>query len=152
MSLKAFTIAALRARAPRFVNSMAFLSALRQLSYGDANEDREAFGARQNVFARRLFLLRPPKSATPVSSFFRIIFESVMFSRPRAKATAPPPTKKRKLTSAIEEIAFDPSAREDYLTGFHKRKLQRIKHAKEEAAKREREELLTARKIVSVAI
>ena len=74
-----------------------------------------------------------------------------MFSRPRAKATGSPPTKKRKLVSTIEEIAFDPSAREDYLTGFHKRKLQRIKHAKEEAAKREREEKLTARKNVSAA-
>ena len=63
----------------------------------------------------------------------------------------PPPSKKRKLFSTIEEIAFDPSAREDYLTGFHKRKLQRIKHAKEETAKREREEKLTARKIVSAA-
>lgn len=71
-----------------------------------------------------------------------------MFSRPRAKVTAPPPRKKRKVISAIEEITFDPSAREDYLSGFHKRKLQRIRHAKEEAAKREREEKLTARKIV----
>ena len=153
MSLKASTIIALRARAPRFVNSIAFPSALYQLSCGDANEDREDFGARQNVFARRLFLLRcPPNSATLVFSILRTIFESVMFSRPRAKATAPPPPKRRKLTSAIEEIAFDPSAREDYLTGFHKRKLQRVKHAKEEAAKREREEQLTARKIVSAAI
>ena len=152
MSLKASTTVALRARAPRFVNSMVFPSALRQLSCGDANEDRKALGARQNVFARRLFLLPPPDSATPVFSIFPTKFETVMLNRPRAKATAPPPTKKRKLTSAIEEIAFDPSAREDYLTGFHKRKLQRIKHAKEEAAKREREEQLTARKIVSAAI
>lgn len=75
----------------------------------------------------------------------------VMFGRSRAKAMGPPPSKKRKLFSTIEEIAFDPSAREDYLTGFHKRKLQRIKHAKEEAVKREREEKLTARKIVSAA-
>ena len=60
----------------------------------------------------------------------------------------PPPRKKRKSTSAIEEISFDPAARADYLTGFHKRKLQRIKHAKDEAAKREREERITARKLV----
>ncbi len=60
----------------------------------------------------------------------------------------PPPKKKRKSTSAIEEIAFDFNAREDYLTGFHKRKLQRIKRAKEEAAKKEREEKITARKLV----
>lgn len=61
---------------------------------------------------------------------------------------AAPPRKKRKVASAIEEIAFDTSAREDYLTGFHKRKLQRIKRSKEEAAKKEREEKLAARKIV----
>ena len=152
MSLKASTIAPLRATAPRLVNSMAFLSVLNQGSCSDANEDREAFGARQNVFARRLSLLRrPPSSLSQCSHYFQTIFESGMFSRPRAKATGPPPTKKRKLIATIEEIAFDPSAREDYLTGFHKRKLQRIKHAKEEAAKREREEQLMARKIVSAA-
>ncbi len=152
MSLKASTIAALRATAPRLVNSMALLSVLNQVSCSDANEDREAFGARQNVFARRLSLLRCPLSSlSQCPHYFQTIFESRMFSRPRAKATRPPPTKRRKLISTIEEIAFDPSAREDYLTGFHKRKLQRIKHAKEEAAKREREEQLTARKIVSAA-
>ncbi len=59
-----------------------------------------------------------------------------------------PLKKKRKSTSAIEEITFDFNAREDYLTGFHKRKLQRVKHAKEEAVKKEREERITARKIV----
>lgn len=62
-----------------------------------------------------------------------------------------PPKKKRKSASTIEEIAFDFGAREDYLTGFHKRKLQRIKHAKEEAAKKEREEKLAARKIVCLS-
>lgn len=48
----------------------------------------------------------------------------------------------------IEEIQFDASAREDYLTGFHKRKLQRIKNAKEETTKKEREERIQARKLV----
>lgn len=59
-----------------------------------------------------------------------------------------PPKKRRKSAPTIEEISFDTSAREDYLTGFHKRKLQRIKHAKEEAAKKERAEKIVARKIV----
>lgn len=68
--------------------------------------------------------------------------------RKRTVALVPPP-KKRKNSSAIEEITFDFSAREDYLSGFHKRKLQRIKHAKEEAAKKGREEKITARKLVS---
>ncbi len=71
-----------------------------------------------------------------------------MFARPRTKPVVFPPRKKRKVTSAIEEIAFDPNTREEYLSGFHKRELQRMKHAKEEAAKRDREGKLTARKIV----
>ncbi|TKA60100.1 hypothetical protein B0A49_08100 [Cryomyces minteri] len=56
-----------------------------------------------------------------------------------------PPAKRRK-TFAVEEIKFDPSAREDYLTGFHKRKLQRQKHAQEEASKRDREERVRDRR------
>lgn len=55
---------------------------------------------------------------------------------------------KRKASTAIEEIRFDVNAREDFLTGFHKRKLQRAKHAREEATKREREAKVEARKIV----
>ncbi|KAH0541922.1 hypothetical protein FGG08_003642 [Glutinoglossum americanum] len=55
-----------------------------------------------------------------------------------------PPTKRRK--NGTVEVVFDPSARVEYLTGFHKRKLQRIKHAREEAAKREKSERATERK------
>lgn len=68
----------------------------------------------------------------------------------KRKSTTPllPSGKRRKSAPTIEEITFDTSAREDYLTGFHKRKLQRAKHAKEEAAKKEREEKIAARKIV----
>jgi len=58
-----------------------------------------------------------------------------------------PPSKKRK-TSAVAEITFDFAAREEYLTGFHKRKLARIKHAQEEAAKKEKEEKLKFRREV----
>jgi Nucleolar protein 12 (25kDa) len=51
----------------------------------------------------------------------------------------PPPSKRRKLDStAVEEVLFDPAARQDYLTGFHKRKLQRAKHAQEVAEKKAR--------------
>jgi len=71
-----------------------------------------------------------------------------MFAKPRTRHTIAPPSKKRKLVSAVEEVTFDATAREDYLNGFHKRKLQRIKHANEEAAKRERNEKLAARKLV----
>jgi hypothetical protein len=58
------------------------------------------------------------------------------------------PILKRKRTSAVEEIAFDPSARQEYLTGFHKRKLHRAALAQEHAKKREREERIEFRKKV----
>lgn len=38
----------------------------------------------------------------------------------------------------VEELTFDKSAREDFLTGFHKRKLQRQKHAQEQIQEQER--------------
>lgn len=61
-----------------------------------------------------------------------------------------PPSKKRKTnSSAPAEITFDFSAREEYLTGFHKRKQARIKHAQEQAAKQEKEERLRLRKQVT---
>jgi ribosomal RNA-processing protein 17 len=63
---------------------------------------------------------------------------------------APSNHKKRKITTvAVEKIDFDPAAREEYLTGFHKRKVARIKHAQEENAKREKEEKLRMRREVS---
>ncbi|KAK4062558.1 uncharacterized protein Triagg1_9928 [Trichoderma aggressivum f. europaeum] len=68
-----------------------------------------------------------------------------MFAKPRPKKSVlPPPSKKRKY--GVEEVSFDFDAREEYLTGFHKRKQQRIKLAQEEAAKRAREERLQTRK------
>ncbi|KAI7787753.1 rrna processing protein rrp17 [Diaporthe eres] len=70
-----------------------------------------------------------------------------MFAKPRPKKSLlPPPSKKRKATHTVEEINFDNSARQEYLTGFHKRKVQRQKHAQEEAAKRAREEKIEFRK------
>ena len=61
----------------------------------------------------------------------------------------PATNKKRKLgVTAPETIEFDFAAREEYLTGFHKRKLARIKHAQEENAKREKEEKLRMRREV----
>jgi ribosomal RNA-processing protein 17 len=61
-----------------------------------------------------------------------------------------PSTKRRKLnTSAVEEIKFDDEARADYLTGFHKRKLARIKEAQQQAVKKEKAERLVMREEVS---
>lgn len=58
-----------------------------------------------------------------------------------------PLSKKRKLTK-VEEVNFDPDARHEFLTGFRKRKQQRIKHAQEAAEKRAREERRQDRKRV----
>jgi ribosomal RNA-processing protein 17 len=64
-----------------------------------------------------------------------------------------PPTKKRKIAVTVpEKIEFDFSAREEYLTGFHKRKVARQKFAQDEAAKREKEEKLRFRKEVRLAL
>lgn len=59
-----------------------------------------------------------------------------------------PQAKRRKVASAIEEINFDPTARHDFLTGFHKRKQQRIKLAQEHAEKKAREDKREERKKV----
>ncbi|KAL3418216.1 nucleolar protein nop25 [Phlyctema vagabunda] len=74
--------------------------------------------------------------------------DTSMFVRPRPKKSLlPPPSKKRRTNnSAIEEISFDFDARAEYLTGFHKRKVQRAKAAQEQAAKLAREERITTRK------
>ncbi|KAH8804565.1 nucleolar protein 12-domain-containing protein [Xylogone sp. PMI_703] len=73
--------------------------------------------------------------------------EIQVFRPPRPKKSVlPPPSKKRKTTSSVEEINFDFSAREEFLTGFHKRKLHRVKMAQEEAARKEREERIRTRK------
>ncbi|KAI0490725.1 nucleolar protein 12-domain-containing protein [Xylaria cf. heliscus] len=69
-----------------------------------------------------------------------------MFARPRPKKLLAAPSKKRKRQHTIEEIKFDNEARAEYLTGFHKRKLQRAKHAQEQAAERARQEKIETRK------
>lgn len=77
-----------------------------------------------------------------------------MFARPRLKKSALglPPKKKRKTPSAVEEVNFDNDARQEYLTGFHKRKQHRIKLTQAEAAKRARLERLEMRKHVSLEL
>jgi ribosomal RNA-processing protein 17 len=75
--------------------------------------------------------------------------EPRIFNRPRPKKSLhPPPSKKRKTDHKIEEISFDFDARADYLTGFHKRKVQRATRAKAEAEKKAREERIGLRKQV----
>lgn len=59
-----------------------------------------------------------------------------------------PYPKKRKAQPKVEEVNFDPEARHEFLTGFHKRKVQRIKHAQDAAEKRMREEKRQDRKRV----
>ncbi|KAF8850530.1 hypothetical protein BDZ45DRAFT_192409 [Acephala macrosclerotiorum] len=70
-----------------------------------------------------------------------------IFNHPRPKKSVlPHANKKRKIEHKIEEISFDDNSREEYLTGFHKRKVQRIKRAQEEAAKKAKEEHRETRK------
>ncbi|KFY22855.1 hypothetical protein V493_06286 [Pseudogymnoascus sp. VKM F-4281 (FW-2241)] len=71
--------------------------------------------------------------------------EHFVVPRPK-KSTLPPQPKKRKRTAAIEEISFDFDARADYLTGFHKRKVERIKRAQAENEKKAKEERILQRK------
>ena len=60
------------------------------------------------------------------------------------------PTKRRKLSSnRVEELTFDPTARQEYLTGFHKRKLVRIQNARDAAVKRDKEERVQQRRQVN---
>ena len=64
-----------------------------------------------------------------------------------------PTFKRRKAPSTnVEEIRFDPEARQEYLSGFHKRKLQRIKHAQALAAKKQRAEKIEQRRKASLAL
>lgn len=58
------------------------------------------------------------------------------------------PVAKRRRIDQPEEIKFDLDARQDYLSGFHKRKLQRIEQARQEAIKKEREERVKERREV----
>lgn len=63
----------------------------------------------------------------------------------------PPPVKKRKVTAQpVEEISFDPEARQEYLSGFHKRKVARAEHGREMAEKRAKEAAVAARKEVCI--
>lgn len=60
-----------------------------------------------------------------------------------------PADKKRKVNAKqVEEISFDPEARQEYLSGFHKRKVQRAEHGRELAEKRAKEATVQARKEV----
>ncbi|KAF4550274.1 Ribosomal RNA-processing protein 17-like protein [Elsinoe fawcettii] len=62
----------------------------------------------------------------------------------RKPNTAPPP--KRRKVEPVAEVTFDPDARQEYLTGYHKRKVQRANHAREIAQKKEREEKVKERR------
>lgn len=70
--------------------------------------------------------------------------------RPKKSVLSSQPNKRRKIEHKIEEISFDNDARADYLTGFHKRKVQRAKRAQEEAVKKGREERVEMRKQVGL--
>lgn len=77
----------------------------------------------------------------------RTALHSDIFISDSIPATMGPLPKKRKLTK-VEEVNFDADARHDFITGFRKRKQQRIKHAQDAAEKRAREERRQGRKKV----
>ncbi|KAI8321307.1 hypothetical protein GQ54DRAFT_251478, partial [Martensiomyces pterosporus] len=55
--------------------------------------------------------------------------------------------KKRKARrEQVEEVAFDPKARRTFLTGFHKRKVERRERAMAQLKEREREDRLEMRR------
>ncbi|EEB09555.1 rRNA processing protein Rrp17 [Schizosaccharomyces japonicus yFS275] len=54
--------------------------------------------------------------------------------------------KKRGKKQVEEEIVFDKEKRKEFLTGFHKRKLERKKRAQEQLKKQEREQKIALRK------
>ena len=58
------------------------------------------------------------------------------------------PAAKRRRVDQVGEITFDPDARQEYLTGFHKRKQQRIQNARDAAVKREKEDRTRERRQV----
>jgi ribosomal RNA-processing protein 17 len=60
----------------------------------------------------------------------------------------PPSLKRKRGPIQVAEITFDPAARQEYLTGFHKRKQQRIENAREAAQKREKEDRVRERRQV----
>ncbi|RKF61999.1 Ribosomal RNA-processing protein 17 [Erysiphe neolycopersici] len=73
--------------------------------------------------------------------------EPGIFRNPRLKKSLlPPPNKRHKVGHKIDEISFDINSREEYLTGFHKRKVARIKNAKAEAEKKSKEDRRIFRK------
>lgn len=76
-----------------------------------------------------------------IQIYFKLGFSLIM---------GPKDLKKRKIAAApkVEEVNFDDESRHEYLTGFHKRKVQRAKHAQENAIKRYKEEKREARKKV----
>ena len=70
---------------------------------------------------------------------------------PTSKAYPPMGTsnKRRKVQHyGVEEVKFDPTARQEYLTGFRKRKQVRVQHAQKISAEKERVAKIEERKQV----
>lgn len=74
---------------------------------------------------------------------------ALVFNMSRSAQRNMVPAPKRRKVEPVEQVTFDPDARQEYLTGFHKRKLERAKHGRELAQKKEREERIKARAEVS---
>ncbi|RMD44299.1 hypothetical protein DV735_g795, partial [Chaetothyriales sp. CBS 134920] len=81
-----------------------------------------------------------------VDEFYRVAETRAFTLPPRKRDKSSSSSSTTRATVAVEEIVFSPAAREEYLTGFHKRKVQRTKAAQEAARKKEREEKIRQRK------
>lgn len=89
----------------------------------------------------QLFFLSGSGSFSTITQRCALFLFSTIFGLTSAHyIVAMGPAAKKRKVSKTEEVNFDPDARHEYLTGFRKRKQERIKHAQTAAEKRYREE------------
>ncbi|KAJ3303089.1 hypothetical protein HDV03_004168 [Kappamyces sp. JEL0829] len=69
--------------------------------------------------------------------------QTVNFTKNKPKKTSKP---KRKSIKTVERVDFDPKARHEFVTGFHKRKVAAHKKKVEKAKARDHEEKLVNRR------
>lgn len=79
------------------------------------------------------------------------MYDMDFFQQPRSarRASTAPPAKRRKIVSTIDHVTYDPAARQEYLSGFRKRKQQRIKEAQKLAKEKDRLQKIEDRRAVS---
>lgn len=118
---------------------------VRNLSWMDCSPN-SSYSSRTEVAEPKIYLAwRVCFAGLSMRSIFRTATEHLVscccISPNKSLEAMRPPKKRRRLSPvATEEITFDNAARHEYLTGFHKRKVQRTNAAKEAAERRAKEE------------